>query len=146
MTRSVVISMLLVVISLAACNNTAAALPIPTMEGVGKKISVTGGGSYTDVSPAELQKMLANKDFTFVDVWSTYDGTIPGTDLFIHYTVFEKNLDKFPDKNARIVLYCLGGERSRILAETLVGLGYTNIYGLIGGLTGWEAAGLEVIH
>ena len=36
--------------------------------------------------------------------------------------------------------------RSRIIAETLVGLGYTGIYRLIGGLTGWEAAGLEVIH
>jgi hypothetical protein len=85
--------MLLVVLSFAACNNTAAPLPTPTMEGGGKKVSVTGGGSYTDVSAAELQKMLANKDFTLVDVWTTYDGTIPGTDLFIHYTVFEKNLD-----------------------------------------------------
>jgi rhodanese-related sulfurtransferase len=137
--------LLLVVISLVACSNAAALLPTPTPAGVGKKIS-TSGGSYTDVSPLELQGMFASKDFTLVDVWSTYDGTIPGTDLFIHYTVFEKNLDKFPDKNAKIVLYCLGGERSRILAETLVGLGYTGIYRLIGGLTGWEAAGLQVIH
>ena len=133
MTRPVAILMLLVVISLAACNNTAASLPTPTLAGVGRKVSIAGAGSYTDVSPAELQKMLACKDFTLVDVWTPYDGTIHGTDLFIHYTVFEKNLDKFPDKNARIVLYCLGGERSRILAETLVGLGYTNVYRLIGG-------------
>jgi rhodanese-related sulfurtransferase len=90
--------------------------------------------------------MFANKDFTLIDVWNPYDGKIPGTDLFIHYTVLEKNLDKLPDKNAKIVLYCLGGWQSRILAETLVGLGYTTIYRLIGGLTGWEAAGLEVIH
>jgi phage shock protein E len=145
MIRSVAISMLLVVLSFAACNNAAAPLSTPAKQEIGKQVSVSGG-SYTDVSPAELQKMFANKDFTLVDVWSTYDGTIPGTDLFIHYTVFEKNLDQLNDKNARIVLYCLGGERSRILAETLVGLGYTNIYRLIGGLTGWEAAGLEVIH
>jgi hypothetical protein len=63
--------MLLVVISLAACNNTAASLPTPTLAGVGKKVSVAGAGSYTDVSPAELQKMLAGKDFTLVDVWIT---------------------------------------------------------------------------
>jgi rhodanese-related sulfurtransferase len=146
MTRSAVILTLLVVISLAACSNNAASPPTPTLAGAGVKISVSGGGSYTDVSPVELQKMLTGKDFTLVDVWTPYDGKIPGTDLFIHYTVFEKNLDKFPDKTARIVLYCLGGYQSKILAETMVGLGYTHIFRLIGGLTAWQAAGLQVNH
>jgi rhodanese-related sulfurtransferase len=146
MTRSPVILMFLVVISLAACSNNAAALPTPTAAGAGVKISVSGGGSYTDVSPVELQKMLAAKDFTLVDVWTPYDGKIPGTDLFIHYTVFEKNLDKFPDKTARIVLYCLGGAQSKILAEKMVGLGYTHIFRLVGGLTGWANAGFQLLH
>ena len=145
MARPAVISILLVAFTLAACNSTAAPISTPTVEGVGKKISVTGG-SYTDVSVAELQKMLENKDFTLVDVWTPYDGSIPGTDLFIHYTVLEKNLDKLPDLSAKIVLYCLGGERSRIAAETMVGQGYTHIFRLIGGVTTWETAGLEVIH
>ncbi len=145
MSRSVVISILLVGILLAACNNTSARISTPTMEAVGKKISVSGG-SYTDVSVSELLTMLKNKDFTLVDVWNKGDGYIPSTDLFIHYSVFEKNLDKFPDKSAKIVLYCLGGEKSRMMAETLVGLGYTNIYRLIGGETTWETAGLQVIH
>ncbi len=145
MPRSVLISILLVGILLTACNNTSAPISTPTMETVGKKISVAGG-SYTDISVSELQSMLKNKDFSLVDVWNRYDGYIPSTDLFIHYTVFEQNLDKFPDKSAKIVLYCLGGEMSRKVAETLVSLGYTNIYRLIGGETTWEAAGLEVIR
>ncbi len=145
MTRPAVISILLAALTLAACSSSVAPLSTPTTEEVGKKIS-TAGGSYTDVSAAELQAMLVNKDFTLVDVWSQYDGSIPGTDLFIHYTVLEKNLDKLPDLNAKIVLYCLGGEKSRVAAETLVKLGYTHIYRLIGGLTTWETAGFEVIH
>ncbi len=145
MTRSVVISTLLVVIFLSACTNAASSLSTPTLEAVGKKVPVSGG-SYTDVSVSELQTMLKNKDFILVDVWNRNDGYIPSTDLFIHYSVFEQNLDKFPDKSAKIVLYCLGGEMSKKVAGTLVGLGYTNIYRLIGGVTTWETAGLEVIR
>jgi predicted small secreted protein len=54
MTRSVVILMLLVVISLVACNNTAAFLPTPTMEGVGKKVSVTAGRVRSGRNPAAI--------------------------------------------------------------------------------------------
>ena len=145
MTRSALLSILFISFYLAACNNTVAPVSTPTSEGVGKNIMVTGG-SYTDVSAIELEKMIANKDFTLVDVWTPYDGTIPGTDLFIHYTVLKQNLDKLPDLNAKIVLYCLGGGQSKIVAETLVGLGYTRIYRLIGGITAWETAGLQVLH
>jgi len=48
---------------LAACTSTSA--PTPTVKVVGQHVSVPGG-TYTDVSTAELQTMLANKDFTFV--------------------------------------------------------------------------------
>jgi rhodanese-related sulfurtransferase len=145
MIRSTIISIFLVALALAACSGSASPLSTPTAEGVGTKITVAAG-SYTNVSATELQKMLVNKDFILVDVWTAYAGYIPGTDLFISYTVIEQNLDKLPDKTAKIVLYCLAGGVSKDVAGTLVGLGYTNIYRLIEGLTGWEKAGLEIIH
>jgi rhodanese-related sulfurtransferase len=93
---------------------------------------------------AELQTMLANKEFTFVNVHIPFEGNISGTDLSIPYDQISQNLDKLPDKITKIVLYCRSGRMSAIAAETLVGLGYTNIWNLSGGMAAWEQAGLKI--
>ncbi len=141
MARSVIISMLISLMLLVACNNTAQSSS--TTEVVGKQVSVDGG-TYTDVSSAELQAMLESKDFTFINVHIPFEGNIPGTDLSIPYDQIEQNLDKLPDKDAKIVLYCRSDRMSNIAARTLVGLGYTNIYNLDGGMVDWERAGLTI--
>ena len=142
MTRSKMVSMLIVILLLAACNGTATNQP--AVEVVGKQVSVDGG-SYTDVSVAELQTMLANKDFTFVNVHIPFEGNIAKTDVSIPYDQIDQNLDKLPsDKNAKIVLYCRSGRMSAISAKTLIGQGYTNVWNLSGGMVAWEQAGLPV--
>ena len=45
------------------------------------------------------------------------------------------------NKNAEIVFYCRSDRMSTIASETLVGLGYTNIYNLDGGMVAWETPG-----
>lgn len=116
----------------------------PAAEVQGKKVEVPGG-SYTDVSVPELQTMLENKDFVFVNVHIPYEGDIPDTDLSIPYEEIDRNLDQIPaDKNAKIVLYCRSDRMSGIASETLVGLGYTNVWNLDGGMVAWEQAGLDL--
>ena len=141
MNRLIVIIMLVAVLFLAACSAPAA--PLTTVEVVGKQVSVSGG-NYTDVSVNELQTMLANKDFTFVNVHVPFEGNISGTDLSIPYDQIAQNLDKIPDKTAKIVLYCRSGRMSAIAAEALVGLGYSDIWNLSGGMAAWEQAGLKI--
>jgi rhodanese-related sulfurtransferase len=141
MARTITVSVLVIFVLLTACSNTATTQPASNM--YGKPVSVDGG-TYTDVSVAELQTMLANKDFTFINVHIPFEGDIPGTDLSIPYDQIGQNLDKIPDKNAKIVLYCRSDRMSNIAAETLVGLGYTNVYNLDGGMVDWEGEGLEV--
>ena len=82
MTRSIVISILLAVLLLAACSSPAN--PTSTIEVVGTQVSVSGG-SYTDVSVAELQTTLANKDFKFINVHIPFEGSIAKTDIAIPY-------------------------------------------------------------
>jgi rhodanese-related sulfurtransferase len=119
--------------------------PAGSAEIVGKKIDVQGG-QYTDVSVAELQTMLEKKDFVFINVHIPFEGDIPDTDLSIPYDEIEQNLDQLPsDKNAKIVLYCRSDRMSGIAAEKLVGLGYTNIWNLDGGMVAWEQSGLPII-
>ena len=117
--------------------------PVSTGD-IGKQVAVAGG-SYTDISVSELQAMLANKDFTFVNVHIPFEGDIPGTDLSIPYNEIEQNLDKLPsDKDAKVVLYCRSDRMSTIASETMVGLGYTDVFNLTGGMVAWEQAGLTI--
>jgi rhodanese-related sulfurtransferase/predicted small secreted protein len=138
-----IILLFLIAVILTACKSTAAA-PLPTVEGIGQKVSVDDG-FYTDVDVAGMKTMLTNKDFTFVNVHIPFEGDIAKTDLTIAYDQIDQNLDKLPsDKNAKIVLYCRSGRMSAIAAQTLVSLGYTNIWNLSGGMAAWEQAGLTI--
>jgi len=110
----------------------------------GKQVEAQGG-AYTEISVNELQSMLKDKDFTLVNVHIPFEGDIPNTDVSIPYDQIAQNLDQLPaDKNAKIVLYCRSDRMSTIASETLVGLGYTNIYNLDGGMVTWENTGLEL--
>lgn len=103
------------------------------------------GGSYQNVTPAELQTMLKDKDFVLVNVHIPFEGNLPDTDLSIPYNEIEGNLSQLPaDKNAKIVLYCRSGRMSEIAAEELVSLGYSNVWNLKGGMVDWEQAGFEL--
>ena len=46
-----------------------------------------------------------------------------------------------PDKGAELILYCGGGYRSALAADSLQKMGYTNVRSMAGGWTAWEEAG-----
>ena len=137
----------------AACSRVPESAPegVQTPQAAGESGAVVGreitapGGTYTDISVGELQTMLQNKDFTFVNVHIPFEGDIPGTDASIPYDEIDQHLDQLPtEKDAKIVLYCRSDRMSHIAAKTLVSLGYTNVWNLDGGFAEWENAGLPV--
>lgn len=130
------ILILLSTILLAACQSK-------STDVVGKTVTVDGG-YYTRVTPDELNTMLKNKDFVFINAHIPFEGDIADTDLSIPYDQITDpgNLVQLPaNKNAKIVLYCRSGRMSQMAAEALVKLGYTNIWDLAGGMVDWEQAG-----
>ncbi|GAB4577367.1 MAG: hypothetical protein Fur0022_00980 [Anaerolineales bacterium] len=136
--KSVVPLFFLIGFLLAACASQG------TPEGTSQKVTVSGG-SYTDVSVPELQTMLASKDFLFVNVHIPFEGDLPNTDLSIPFDQIAQNLEQLPsEKDAKIVLYCRSGNMSTQAAQTLVELGYTNVWNLAGGFNAWQAAGLPM--
>jgi rhodanese-related sulfurtransferase len=117
----------------------------PAAPAIGKSVP-TAFGTYTDLSPDELKPMLDNKDFFLVDTHIPAEGRLPKTDARIPYNEIEQQLEKFPaDKNAKIVLACRSGGMSSEASQTMVRLGYTNVYNLAGGMVAWQAAGYEIV-
>ncbi len=110
----------------------------------GETVTVAGG-SYKNITPNELNAMLKDKDFTFINVHIPFAGNIANTDLSIPYDQIEQSLSQLPsDKNAKIILYCSSGRMSAIAAEKLVELEYTNIWNLTGGMVDWKQAGYQI--
>ncbi|MDL2271037.1 rhodanese-like domain-containing protein [Methanobrevibacter sp. OttesenSCG-928-I08] len=98
--------------------------------------------SYKVISPEELKSDLENnKNLLLIDVRSKeehYENNIPNSVVIPLDTIDENIESKLKDKNEKIFLYCLTGKRSKIAADILEKLGYTNIYVLDGGINNWN--------
>jgi rhodanese-related sulfurtransferase len=59
--------------------------------------------------------------------------------------ILERDVEALiPDKNAEIVLYCGGGFRSALSAESLQKMGYRRVVSMDGGIKAWRDAGLAL--
>jgi len=57
--------------------------------------------------------------------------------------ILERDIETaIPDKDAEIVLYCGGGFRSALAADSLQKMGFTNVISMDGGWRGWNEAKL----
>jgi rhodanese-related sulfurtransferase len=113
----------------------------------GETLVQGNGGQWTNVTPDRLAQMMEHKDFTLVNVKTPYIGEIAGTDLYIPYDKLAARSAELPaDKNARILVYCRSGAESAQAAQTLVNLGYTNIWNLDGGMNAWTGSGRILVN
>jgi rhodanese-related sulfurtransferase len=105
------------------------------------------GGQWTNVTADQLAGMLAHKDFTLVNVKTPYIGEIDGTDLYIPYDQLAGKAAALPaNKGARILVYWRSGAESAVATQTLLGLGYTNVWNLDGGMNAWQASGRALVQ
>ncbi len=86
---------------------------------------------------AQFSRMLNDgQDLVVIDVRERHEyeaGRFEGA-LHLSKGVLERDIEKHPiPEDARIVLYCGGGFRSALAAESLVRMGYSNVYSLWGG-------------
>lgn len=97
-------------------------------------VYIAGGApmTYKMVSMSEgIEIAKNNPDAIIVDVRHDDEykaGHIPGAVLLTMETITAKTAAKvLPDKNQMILIYCRSGRRSKIAAQTLLELGYTNL-------------------
>ena len=95
---------------------------------------------YEQITPEDAKKIMdSGAEHIILDTreQDEFDeGHIPGA-ILIPYTEIENKAEEMlPDKDAQILVYCCSGRRSKIAAETLAKLGYTNIKEF-GGIIDW---------
>lgn len=100
----------------------------------------------TDLSAKEFENAISNNDsIQLLDVRTPAEynsGHIAKALLADWHD--KKEFDRrigFIDKNKPLYVYCLSGGRSAAAAEKLRGMGYEQVYELIGGINEWKAAG-----
>jgi molybdopterin/thiamine biosynthesis adenylyltransferase/rhodanese-related sulfurtransferase len=72
-------------------------------------------------------------------------GYIPGAQWIPRGKLELRIEDAVPDRDADIVLYCAGGNRSALAARSLKELGYTRVSSLAGGYGAWKRANLPTV-
>ena len=98
------------------------------------------GAVYVNITAEEAKQIMDTEEgYIILDARTQeeYDqGHIPGAIVISHEEIAEKSEDVLTDKDQLILVYCRSGRRSKIAAEALVELGYTNIKEF-GGIIDW---------
>jgi len=97
-----------------------------------------------EITPAEVQELLRTGGAKVVDVredreWAA--GHVAGA-VHLGKGVIERDIEvAVPDPATPVVLYCGGGYRSALAADSLQRMGYTNVRSMAGGWRGWSELG-----
>ena len=95
---------------------------------------------YMNITAQEAKEIMDTRQgYVILDVRAQeeYDqGHIPGAIVIPHTEVEEQAESVLKDKDQLILVYCRSGRRSKLAADALVKLGYTNIMEF-GGILDW---------
>ena len=98
------------------------------------------GAVYVNITAEEAKQIMDSEEgYIILDARTREEyaeGHIPGATQISHEEIKEKAAEILPDKNQLILVYCRSGRRSKLAAEALVKLGYTNIKEF-GGIIDW---------
>ncbi|SRR5258708_15124191 len=101
-----------------------------------------------EITISQYKQLVASgQPFTLVDVREDTEWTAGRAQGAIHLGkgVIERDVEAtIPDKEERVVLYCGGGFRSALAADSLQNMGYEHVESLAGGWKAWNDAGLPV--
>ena len=96
--------------------------------------------AYMNITAEEAKQIMDSEEgYIILDARTQeeYDqGHIPGAIVISHEEIAEKAEEVLTDKDQLILVYCRSGRRSKIAAEALAELGYTNIREF-GGIIDW---------
>lgn len=103
-------------------------------------VGAEGELGYEQISAEEAKAIMDTEtDYIIIDARTEEEfatGHIEGAILMPEYEIADRAEAELPDKDALILVYCRSGRRSKIAAEELVKLGYTDVREF-GGIIDW---------
>ena len=115
-------------------------LAVMMLTACGQDTEKDQGAVYVNITAEEAKRIMDTEEgYIILDVreQDEYDaGHISGAILIPYTQMEEKAEEVLTDKDQLILVYCRSGRRSKIAAEALVELGYTNIKEF-GGIIDW---------
>jgi sulfur-carrier protein adenylyltransferase/sulfurtransferase len=121
-----------------------------TMGQVAQQMLRRARGEVAEYNAQQVAARLeAGEPLTLVDVrekleWN--DGHLPGA-IHVPRGFLELQIEEaVPDKERPVLLYCAGGVRSLLAAETLRQMGYKQPISMAGGYTAWKNAGMPTVQ
>ena len=103
--------------------------------------SKDSNSSYEQITQSEAKRIMDSEEgYIILDVRTEEEfaeGHIAGAILIPNDEISETAEKILTDKDQLILVYCRSGRRSKIAAEELVKLGYTNVKEF-GGIIDWE--------
>ena len=95
---------------------------------------------YENITAEEAKKIMDSETgYVILDVRTEEEfaeGHIKGAILIPDYEIAARAEGILLDKNQKILVYCRSGRRSKLTAEALLALGYTNVWEF-GGIIDW---------
>ena len=97
-----------------------------------------------EVSVEETREALNSESARVIDVredneWD--EAHIKGAE-HLSRGIIERDIETFaPNKSSDLILYCGGGFRAALAADSLQRMGYTNVRSMAGGWRAWNEAG-----
>lgn len=120
-------------------------MPRP-MAKTGNQLVTEAKQRIKEISTREARELHARGQALFVDVREPNEfnlGRIPDA-LPLPRGTIENRAESSLPRDRPLVLYCGGGSRSALAADTLQQMGFTDVRSLSGGFRGWVDAGGDV--
>ena len=95
----------------------------------------------SEINEISIDELLEhNQPYVLLDIREDHEwdkGHLPEA-MHLGTGIIERDIEQtVADKKQKIVLYCGGGYRSALSAQTLQQMGYQNVYSLAGGYREW---------
>jgi rhodanese-related sulfurtransferase len=93
-----------------------------------------------------IARRAADPSIVLIDVREDREWNLGHAAGAVHMSrgTIEGKIDAAVPRDAAVILYCAGGNRSALAAESLQKMGYTNVSSMIAGFRGWVDANGDV--
>ena len=99
-----------------------------------------------EIDAANAIMQHQDEDTVFLDVREPNEWNLGHVPHAVHIPrgQLEGRVEALVDRGRNVVVYCAGGSRSALAADTMQQLGYTRVASLKGGFRGWAEGGGDI--